>query len=286
MKPALAIDIGGTKTIAALVAAGEIFDQRETKTERGLGATDWCDSIAGLAAGWKGEYAHAGAAVTGMVADGLWTALNPLILPVKDRFPLRDELGKRLGTEVHCFNDAQAAAWGEYKFGAGAGKDIFFLTISTGIGGGAIVDGKLLVGTRGLAGSAGQLRFAANGTSQPIENLCAGLSIAQAAKTAGHELDASGVFAAARQGADWARAIIAASTGHVGNLISDLQMLFDPPAFVIGGGIGLADGFLDGLRLHFAGLPKDQRPEIRPAALGKHAGIIGVADLAEIQQAT
>ena len=97
----------------------------------------------GLAAAWRGRFDRVGAAVTGIVADGRWHALNAGILPVPAGFPIVEALSTRLGCPVLAINDAQAAAWGEYRFGAGAGRDIVFLTVSTGIGGGIVLGGRL-----------------------------------------------------------------------------------------------------------------------------------------------
>jgi N-acetylmannosamine-6-phosphate 2-epimerase/N-acetylmannosamine kinase len=88
------------------------------------------------------------------------------------------------------------------------------------------------------------------------------------------------VFAAAAAGAGWAEAILARSAGIIARLVHDLQKLFDPAFVVIGGSIGLAAGFLDRLRAGLADAAPPFHPEIRAAALGKHAGVIGVADLA------
>ena len=129
-EPVLAIDIGGTKILAALVADGAVLHERQIVTERNLGADAWCEAVAGLAAGWRGRFDRVGAAVTGIVADGRWHALNVGILPVPAGFPIVEALSTRLGCPVLAINDAQAAAWGEFRFGAGQARDLVFLTVS------------------------------------------------------------------------------------------------------------------------------------------------------------
>lgn len=86
--PVLAIDIGGTKILSALVDGRQVLDRRRIETERGAGPQAWLDAIAATIADWRGRFNAAGVAVTGRIADGCWSALNPTILPVPDRFPL------------------------------------------------------------------------------------------------------------------------------------------------------------------------------------------------------
>jgi N-acetylmannosamine-6-phosphate 2-epimerase/N-acetylmannosamine kinase len=270
----LAIDVGGTKTMVALVQNSTVVECLENVTNRNANAAIWCDAIGEMARPWHGRFSSVGAAVTGNIEDGIWTAQNPATLPIDAGFPIAAELRSRLGLPVLCCNDAKAAAWGEYKFGAGQGADMFFLTISTGIGGAAVANGKLLYGRHGHAGSAGQMIQG----SQKLEDSCSGLWMAAEAKRLGHNTEAAGIFATDEA---WAEKIIATAAQRIVELMFNLHMLFDPPAFIIGGGIGLAPGFLDRLRLGLAKMKPDKRPELRAAALGKFAGVIGVADLAQ-----
>jgi N-acetylmannosamine-6-phosphate 2-epimerase / N-acetylmannosamine kinase len=276
----LAIDIGGTKTLAALVDGPTVIEAREAATPRDLSAERWIGAVAALADGWHGRFHAIGAAVTGVISNGQWSALNPAILPVPPDFPLALELESTLGKPAACFNDAHAAAWGEHRFGAGQGEDLFFLTVSSGIGGGAVIGGRLIEGRSGMAASAGLQRMGFSGEDGPVEDHAAGLWMARAAEQAGHGGDAVSVFAAAAEGEDWAAKILAQSAGVVANLVLNIQFMFDPPCIIIGGGIGLAPNYLDLVNLRLAAVPPAQRPGLRPAALGKHAGVIGAADLA------
>ena len=276
----LAIDIGGTKTLAALVDGPSVIDAREASTPRDLSAGRWCDAVAELAAGWQGRYDCVGAAVTGVISNGRWSALNAAILPVPSGYPLAAELQERFGKPAACFNDAHAAAWGEHRFGAGKGDDLFFLTVSSGIGGGAVIDGKLFEGRGGMAASAGLLRTGISGESGPVEDRAAGLWMARAAERAGHGGGAVSVFAAAARGENWAVRILDQSADAVASLVLNIQLMFDPPCIIVGGGVGLAPGYLDLVNLRLANVPPAQKPGLRSAALGKHAGVIGAADLA------
>jgi predicted NBD/HSP70 family sugar kinase len=131
-----------------------------------------------------------------------------------------------------------------------------------------------------LAGSAGQTRFGSSPDAERIEDQASGLWIASAARNAGHDLDARSVIAAGRAGEAWAETIVTRAAEHIGQLILNLHMLYDPAVFVIGGGIGLADGMLERFEHRLAELPSDLRPALSHAALGKNAGVIGAADLA------
>ncbi|MFO1209129.1 MAG: putative N-acetylmannosamine-6-phosphate 2-epimerase [Amaricoccus sp.] len=273
--PVLALDIGGTKTLAALVRGSEVVEEMIVATDRAAGPGAWLDAVAAAARGWGGV-AAVGAAVTGIVRDGRWSALNPRVLGVPPGFPLEEVGASRFGAPFLAANDAQAAAWGEHRFGAGEGRDLVFLTVSTGIGGGIVTGGRLL---GGLAGSFGQLRAPSDG-AMAFEECASGAWIGEAAARAGHAADARAVFAAADAGEGWAEDAVAGSAARLALLCRDVQVTLDPPAIVVGGGVGLAPGYLDRVRAALAGLPAELAPRLLPARLGVRAGVLGIADLA------
>ena len=281
MASVLAIDIGGTKTLAALVDGAKIMAEHEIPTPRNADAAEWLATLTTLVQPWQGEYDAVGAAVTGLVNNGYWSALNPTTLPVPGGLQLQQRLAECLDSHVLVVNDAQAAAWGEYQFGAGHNHDMVYLTISTGIGGGVIINGKLLTGRNGLAGSAGQLRLLATHDEQRLEDLASGQWIAKQARLAGHPGSAKSVFAAAAKEQDWAQYIIAESAKASALLLRNLQLLLAPERIIIGGSIGLAKGYIARLNELLAVLSLAERPELHAAVLGKHAGTIGVADLVQ-----
>lgn len=268
----LALDIGGTKLLAALLRGGEVVEERRIPTDIRGGPESLLDAAAALVAPWRGRYRAVGAAVTGVVRDGRWSALNPATLDLPESFPLAEGLTRRLGVAARCVNDAHAAAWGEFRAGAGAGRDMVFLTISTGIGGGIVLGGRLL---EGLAGEFGQL---VDDDGARIEDRVAGRWMAEEAKAAGHDTDAAGVFAAAAE--PWAERIIAVAAARVARLCRNVQFSVDPEVIVIGGGIGLAPGFLERVRSALGGVDPAVAPRPVPAALGARAGVIGAAALA------
>lgn len=272
----LAIDIGGTKCLAALVAGGVVVDEVQIATDPMAGPDRWIAALAEATAAWRGRYAALGAAVTGIVDDGHWSALNKATLPIPDAYPLKARLGAAFGVPVVAVNDAQAAAWHEYRHGAGAGEDTVFLTISTGIGGGVVLNGRLL---GGISGHFGILRGPSSDPAQPLENDVSGRWMARRAEAAGHAVDAAGVFRAAAGGAAWAEEILNVSARRVALLCQDIQLGFDPRRIVIGGGIGLAPGYLERVEAQLPDLGRRLRPLLVAAKGGRHAGVLGAADL-------
>jgi N-acetylmannosamine-6-phosphate 2-epimerase / N-acetylmannosamine kinase len=273
----LAIDIGGTKILGALVAGKTIADAVEIPTPAAGDPRAWVADLFDRAPGWRGRYSRVGAAVTGVVESGRWSALNPKTLSIPGDFPLADILADLAGVPAVALNDAQAAAWGEFRLGAGQGtKSCVFLTISTGIGGGVVIGERLLTG---LAGHFGQLRSDI-ADSAPIESHVAGRWMAEMVQAKGHATDARGVFAAARNGDGWADEIIALSARRIATLCGNIQLGLAPEKIIIGGSIGLAPGFIARIASSFANLPPRQRPTLVAAQLGGQAGIVGIAQLA------
>lgn len=270
---ALAFDIGGTKVLAALVEQHRVVERAVIASDLADGMDVLLERAAALATPWAGRYRAVGVAVTGVVRDGKWRALNPHTLAIPGGFPLDARLEALLGRSVHSVNDAQAAALGEHVAGAGRGlSDMVFLTVSTGLGGGIIASGRLL---GGLAGSFGQFLTDAGGR---FEDEASGHWMAAAAAAAGHAADAAEVFA--RAGEPWAALIIDAAVERLARLLSNIQLAVDPERIIIGGGIGLAPGFIERLATALAPVDPDLRPRLVAAGLGADAGVVGAAALA------
>lgn len=276
-EPVLAIDIGGTKMLGALVRGRFISDPFQIPTPASSDPRAWIEALLESAPGWQGRYRRIGAAVTGVIENGHWSALNPGTLTIPDNYPIEDVLTGLAGVPALAVNDAQAAAWGEFCFGAGQGANsCVFLTISTGIGGGVVANGALL---QGLAGHFGQFRDE-DRPEIPFESRAAGRWMAEAARLAGHEVDARDVFRAARSGEAWACDICGQSARRIGRLCTNIQLAFAPERIIIGGSIGLAPGFIEQIADSISDLPPRQRPLLVAAQLGGHAGIVGIAHLA------
>lgn len=272
----LAIDLGGTKTLAALVRDGRTLEVRRIATPHAMPPERLLDAAADLADGWNARFERVAVAVSGCVAGGCWSAVNPAVLAIPEPVPIVAVLRARWGVPVTAMNDAQAAAWGEYRFGAGQGADIAFVTVSTGIGGGFVVAGRLLVGGRGLAGHVGRLRCGIGPDAPALEDVASGGALGRAAAVHG-AASAEEVFAA---GTAWAAALLDRAADALAGACASLQALVDPDMIVLGGGVGLAPGFADRVRRRLEGLPDVLRPVVVVAALGVEAGLIGVADYA------
>ena len=284
MSATLAIDLGGTKLLCALVENGEVVARAVAPTDGAAGPEGWIDAAARTSGEWRGRFDRVGIAVTGGVREGLWSALNPVTLGVPQDTPIAAMAEAAFGVPVTAANDAQAAAWGEYVGGAGRGRDLVYLTISTGVGAGVVAEGRLLTGRGGLAGHAGQMRGFEG--DLPIEDRVSGRWLAAEARAAGHETDARGVFAAAERGEAWAGALREKLVRRAAGLCADLQMLLDPQVIVVGGGIGLAPGLVERLQAALADLPDHRRPELVRSALGDSAGVVGIAALADADLGT
>jgi N-acetylmannosamine-6-phosphate 2-epimerase/N-acetylmannosamine kinase len=277
--PVLAFDIGGTKTLAALVRNGAMIDRRVVPTSSAaIASPAWFDNLAAIADGFETTPTHIAAAVTGNVDNGIWSPLNRDTMSLPEATPIIAELERCFNRPASACNDAQAAAWGEYRFGAGRGMDMVFVTISSGIGGGIVLDGRLLRGRGGLGGSIGQQRGAPAG--ERLETHASGFAVAAAAERLGHAVDARGVLEAADAGAAWATKIVDRAVDLAVDALADLQLIVDPDCFVIGGGLGLATAFHNRLQQRLARFESRLRPHIVRAQLGADAGALGVADLA------
>ncbi|MCZ8100451.1 MAG: putative N-acetylmannosamine-6-phosphate 2-epimerase [Burkholderiales bacterium] len=278
-KVVLALDIGGTKTAAALVEAGRVVERLEVATPRSDGPAGWLDAAVRLARPWRGSYARCAAAVSGLVKDGVWSAVNPEVLSIPPGgFPLVARLEEAFGVPALALNDAQAAAWGEYAQGAGQGRDLVFLTVSSGIGGGIVTGGRLVQGRGGLAGHLGQI---GSDRGASLEARASGFALARAAEALGKEPETRQLLAAAGRGEGWAVAIRDNAVRAIADALADLQRVLDPDLVVVGGGIGLADGVIDHLDRVLAARHPLFRPTLERARLGHDAGLVGVADYAD-----
>jgi len=146
----LAIDIGGSKIAAALIEAGRIHERRRTATPPGAGVEALIEGVVEVARGWTERSSIVAIATAGLPKDGRLDAVNRDIFRITAPAPFQAPIEERLSRPVVLLNDGHAAAWGEYRLGAGQGvASMVFMTISTGIGGGIVQDGRLLRGRQG-----------------------------------------------------------------------------------------------------------------------------------------
>ncbi|MET3899588.1 N-acylmannosamine kinase [Devosia sp. UYZn731] len=282
----LAIDIGGTKIALAIVSGGVVTHRLQMATPRSGRGADIVEAIASQATLLPVTLA-AGVATTGIVDGGQLTALNPSTLPIEDRFPLVAALEARLSRPVLAINDAQAAACAEYRLGAGQGAErMAFITVSTGIGAGIVLDGRLQSGSRGLAGHVGHMVSDPNGPvcgcgrRGCVERLASGSAIALlASEMLRRNVAAPEVFAASAAGDDRCTQLLDQAATALAGTLCDLVASLDLERIVLGGGVGLADGFLTRLQAAVSRQPVIYRRQIVRAAMGADAGLIGVASL-------
>jgi glucokinase len=224
--------------------------------------------------------------------------------------PLREALAERLDSDISVDNDANAAAWGEYRFGAGEREpDLVCLTVGTGIGGGLVLDGKLYRGRFGIAGEPGHMRAVPGGRKCGcgnygcLEQYASGSALVRAAREVAQErehdakrlvqlaggdiegIDGPVVMRAAQEGDPAAIDCFDEIGRWLGQGMADLAAVLDPGRFVIGGGVAEAgDMLLRTARETFAAslTGRGYRPtaQIVVARLGADAGLIGAADLA------
>jgi len=221
--------------------------------------------------------------------------------------PLRDQLSEHFGVPVFLGNDANAAALAEWRFGAGQGTgNMVYLTISTGIGGGVIADGRLLLGAHGLAGELGHITMDLNGPTcgcgikGHIEAIAAGPALARNAtaqleagqlSTLKETLSAQGkitsidIGKAAQAGDELALSVIEEAGLLIGHHLGDLAHIFNPEVFILGGGVSLLGDLIfepikRSLREHVMDPAYLDGVRVLPAALGDDAGLVGAMVLA------
>jgi glucokinase len=233
--------------------------------------------------------------------------LKAVNLPGWEMIPLRSILETRFVCPVHVGNDANVAALGEWRFGAGKGtSDLIYLTISTGIGGGVIIDNKLLVGSWGLGAELGHMTVEPDGPicscgqHGHLEAVASGPAIASIATArieagqisvlkekleSNEKLTAVDVGEAAQAGDQLACQVIEEAGEYIGRHMADLAHAFNPEIFVIGGGVSQLGPLLfkpieRALEAHVMSLAYTMNLQIAPAALGDDAGLIGAMVLA------
>jgi glucokinase len=253
-RPVIGLDLGGTKILALAVGPdGAVLGRALHPTPR----TGRSDLVAALgraareACGAAGlslrDCAGVGVGAPGPTDPGTGVVLDPPNLPADCReLPLGELLGAELGTRVAVENDANAAALGEHRYGAGRGQaDMVYVTISTGIGGGVIAGGRLLRGAGLMAGEVGHMLLAPEGRdvcgcgrTGCWEAISSGTGIARQAREAGAAAPtAASVVAAAAAGDDAARRIVARAVAYNGYGLVNLLHMFSPGLIVIGGGL-------------------------------------------------
>lgn len=306
---AIGIDLGGTQVRAALVdGSGALLARAAAPTDVEGGPERVIEQmrrlVSEVSAASPGRTAAVGVSAPGPLDTETGTVLHIPTLPRWDGLPLRDRLAAELSLPVLLENDGIAAAYGEWRLGAGVGLDhLVYATISTGIGGGIVVDGRLLHGRRGMAGHVGHFQMMPGGPpcscGAPgcFEAMAAGTALGKAGRAAAKRnpgsllaalapagcLGAHHVVEAARQGDDVALRLIEQEAEYLGIGFTGLIHLYSPQRVIMGGGVAAAFDLLE--RGIHAVIERQAMAAFRDvrvvrAGLGINSGLIGAAALA------
>ncbi|HQY98992.1 MAG TPA: ROK family glucokinase [Propionicimonas sp.] len=305
------IDIGGTNILAGVVSAdGQVL----AKARRATDPSDpdqieaaAADAVAELRVTYP-QVTTVGAAAAGFVGPDRTTMLFAPNINWRNH-PLGTRLAERIGLPVVIENDANAAAWAEYRFGQGQGTtEMVMLTLGTGLGGAIICGGQLVRGAFGAAAELGHMKIVPDGhycgcgqegcweaysSGTALGKLAQSVAItdpegakAMLAIAAGQPLAGAHVTAAARQGDPLATRLLRRFGKYLGVGIATIAAVTDPEIVVVGGGIAAAAGDLilpSAKKAFLAKLSgRGFRGELRivTATLANDAGIIGAADSA------
>ncbi len=311
-RPVLAVDLGGTKIRSAIVLAnGKILFFKNYPTQAITGPEK---VIGRILAAIKDIMIRTGLTLNDLhgvviAAAGILDVKNGIVtaspsLPGWQNIALRDSLRENLGINIYLINDASAAALGEQHFGAGQGlNNLVYLTVSTGIGGGIIIGGKLYIGTDGCAGELGHMIIEVDGpkcncgNSGCLEALASGTAIAREAqrrilqgeissiteslKKGGASITAETVALAAKQCDALACEIVNKAAYYLGAGIANIVNIFNPEMVIIGGGVSKMGEMLlkptrKVVKQRAFHLPARTARIVR-SRLGDNAGIIGAA---------
>ena len=307
---AIGVDVGGTKIEGLLVdvSLGKILDRRlvETPAEDAEATARAIVAVARELMAGRDAVRALGVGAAGMVdLDGVMRYAPNVAW--RD-FPLTERVGAAVGLPTLVDNDANVAAWGEFRFGAGRGSsDMLLVTVGTGIGGGIVLGGKLFRGAHGFAAEIGHIivepggprcgcgnlgcweqvasgralgRLGRQAATEHPESLMVGVAGGDPEKVTGVE-----VTVAAKRGDRVAVRILAEVGRRLGEGIAGFVNVLDPDLVVVGGGaIEAGEFLLQPARRAFIDsveAPK-HRPNVPivPATLANDAGAVGAADLA------
>lgn len=309
---AIGIDIGGTKIAGALVdAQGQIVLEERVPSPAG-DPEAMVDAVVGLIERLSANHEVIGA---GVAAAGFIDADQSTIIYAPNiswrNEPFKAKLEAKLNIPVIIENDANAAGWAEYRYGAGRGfKHMIMLTIGTGVGGAVITDSHMLRGGFGIAGELGHLRVVPDGLlcgcgqNGCLESYASGTALLRTARELAasnspegdrlREIEAEAgqltgleVYKAILEGDKGALRLLSELGSWLGQAIGSLVAVLDPEVVVIGGGVSAArDLLLNPIReAYLAHLPaRGYRPELKitTAEFVNDAGVVGAADLVRV----
>jgi glucokinase len=306
MTEVIGVDVGGTKILALEVRADGSFGQ-EARRPTPNGGEAVLDAVAEVVSTF-GPVKAVGVGAPGLVDHDGMLQFAPN-LPHVVGLAVRAGLEQRLpGVVVTVGNDATCAGWAERALGAGQGShDLLMVTLGTGIGGGLVAGGRLVLGANGFSGEIGHMVVDIHGPPCPCgkrgcwERFASGSGLGRLGREAAEAgqvprvVELAGgdpeavrgehVTSAASEGDPGAADVIAQFAWWVALGLANLANIFDPECIVLGGGLAASGGvFLEPVRAAFAELVEaaQHRPPIRIvlAELGERAGAVGAALLA------
>jgi len=297
--------VSGQTLQAALVdASGQIIQRREDTLSPENIIEQAAFVVRELSAN-RGEISALGFAIPGLVNRQTDVVIMSRDLPASVREGLHSELGRATGLRVELENDANAAAYGEFKVGAGKeSRDIFYMMIGNGIGGAIILDGKLWTGSSGFAGEVGHITIDAEGlecicgNTGCLETVASAPSIVRRARERLNrdstpslsrlgltkDFTADDVAHEANEGDDFALMMIERTGKYIGTGVANVINLLNIERIVLGGGVMDAGQLIlnpiiqEAKRRAFQ--PSFEATEIVAAKLGRDGITIGAAMLA------
>ncbi|KKS97924.1 MAG: ROK family protein, glucokinase [Candidatus Gottesmanbacteria bacterium GW2011_GWA2_43_14] len=316
MKPVLGLDFGGTKLAAGLVDPqdGRILRSLRCDTPNERMADKSLKAMLSMASDLVKTYQNRSLKGIGVSFDGPVEANGrvprfSMHVSGWEGFPLAETIEKTFKFPTRIGHDADAAALGEYRFGAGQGvKNMLYFTVSTGIGGGVIINGKLHRGEHSWAGEVGHMTLKPDGPLCPcgrrgcLEALSSGLSIARTARERlkqpipkpkpseykisilndlpMEELTSKTVADAAQKGDLLAKSIWNEAMTWLGIGIASAANILNPGRVVLGGGLSHAgDLMFTTVRKVVKARAMDQTLEVVPAKFRENVGVVGAAAL-------
>jgi glucokinase len=313
-RPAIGIDIGGTKVAGGVVTPeGRVVDTagRATPSSSVRETEDAITAVVEELAARHGELVGVGVGAAGWFDRTGDTVLFSPHLAWRNS-SLRKDLEARVGLPLWVGNDADAAAWAEYRYGAARGASLaLMITLGTGIGGGIVLDGRLQRGAHGVAGEWGHMRvvpdgrLCACGNRGCWEQYASGTALGQTAREVAVTSPAAAatllervdgrpelltgqhVAQAAHDGDALALELVTDVGTWLGQGIADLAAVLDPELVVIGGGVSVLGEMVLGparqrLTRALPGRGFRPGPRVVAAELGAQAGLVGSADLVRL----
>jgi len=313
MQWTVGVDAGGTKILIGMVAGdGTIIEERRYESRRGTQEIATTAVIEAVTSYWedlvktqKVPYPdNVGMGLVGQVDfhNGIW--VSSLATPITDPYPISDVLSRRLGVPVFADNDVHCATMAELRFGAGLkAEDFVYINIGTGVAAGLVSEGRLIRGSRNIAGEIGHMTVNMDmdimckcGRRGCVEEFASGGGMLRYARSLFGEypgsilvkLDKEGIlvsntiFTAGREGDPLAKRILDLVRRTYVAMFQDIINLMDPAAIVLGGGVFrdelLLPEIIDALRQW---LPKDNHCLLDKIALSsldpQKVGLLGAA---------